>query len=166
MGGRAAEEIVFGQLSTGAANDLRQATDHARRMVCQFGMSDKIGPISLGDDGADVFLGRDFVMRKEYSEKKAEEIDQEVTAILSRMYDEAKQVLAEHRELLDRVSEALLERETLEGAELLLLVKGQPLPPLRVPALSKPGPPPERVKAEPSKAFPGEKLPDPEPVPG
>ena len=166
MGGRAAEELVFGQLSTGAANDLRQATDHARRMVCQFGMSDKIGPISLGDDGADVFLGRDFVMRKEYSEKKAEEIDQEVTAILSRMYDEAKQVLADHRVVLDRVSEALLERETLEGSDLLLLIKGLPLPALRTPLTSKPGPPPERVKAGPSKAFPGEKLPDPEPVPG
>jgi cell division protease FtsH len=166
MGGRAAEDLVFGQLSTGAANDLRQATDHARRMVCQYGMSDRIGPISLGDDGGDVFLGRDFVMRKEYSEKKAEEIDEEVSAILSRMYDEARQLLADHREVLDRVSEALLERETLEGSELLLLIKGQALPPLRVPIVSKPGPPPGRVKAEPSKAFPGDKLPDPEPVPG
>jgi cell division protease FtsH len=165
MGGRAAEELVFGQFSTGAANDLRQATEHARRMVCQYGMSDRIGPVSLGDDGADVFLGRDFVMRKEYSEKKAEQIDEEVTAILSRMYDEAKQLLAEHRDVLDRVSEALLERETLEGPELQLLIKGQILPPLRA-VVSKPGPPPERVKVEPSKAFPGEKLPDPEPVPG
>jgi cell division protease FtsH len=135
-------------------------------MVCQYGMSDRIGPISLGDDGGDVFLGRDFVMRKEYSEKKAEEIDEEVSAILSRMYDEARQLLADHREVLDRVSEALLERETLEGSELLLLIKGQALPPLRVPIVSKPGPPPGRVKAEPSKAFPGDKLPDPEPVPG
>jgi cell division protease FtsH len=166
MGGRAAEELVFGQFSTGAANDLRQATDHARRMVCQYGMSDRLGPISLGDDGGDVFLGRDFVMRKEYSEKKAEEIDEEVTAILSRMYAEARQMLAENRSLLDRVSEALLERETLEGSELQLLIKDQELPPLRVPAVSKSGPPPERVKAEPSKAFPGEKLPSPEPVPG
>jgi cell division protease FtsH len=166
MGGRAAEDLVFGQLSTGAANDLRQATDHARRMVCQYGMSDKIGPIALGDDGGDVFLGRDFVMRKEYSEKKAEEIDQEVTAILMRMYDEARQMLADHRAALDRVSEALLERETLDGPELLLLIQGLPLPALRTPVVTKPGPPPERVKAEPSKTFPGEKLPDPEPVPG
>jgi cell division protease FtsH len=166
MGGRAAEDLVFGQLSTGAANDLRQATDHARRMVCQYGMSDKIGPISLGDEGGDVFLGRDFVMRKEYSEKKAEEIDQEVTAILMRMYDEARQMLADHRAALDRVSEALLERETLDGPELLLLIQGLPLPALRTPVVTKPGPPPERVKAEPSKTYPGEKLPDPEPVPG
>jgi cell division protease FtsH len=167
MGGRAAEDVVFGQFSTGAANDLRQATDHARRMVCQFGMSDRIGPISLGDDGADVFLGRDFVMRKEYSEKKAQEIDDEVTAILSRMYDDARALLAEHREVLDRVSVALLERETLDGAELQLLVKGQALPPMRAPVvMPKSGPPPGRAKAEPSKGFPGEKLPEPEPVPG
>jgi cell division protease FtsH len=129
-------------------------------------MSDKIGPISLGDEGGDVFLGRDFVMRKEYSEKKAEEIDEEVTAILMRMYDEAKQMLADHRDTLDRVSEALLERETLEGSEVLLLVQGLSLPALQTPVGAKPGPPPERVKAEPSKAFPGEELPDPEPVPG
>jgi cell division protease FtsH len=167
MGGRAAEDVVFGQFSTGAANDLRQATDHARRMVCQFGMSDRIGPISLGDDGADVFLGRDFVMRKEYSEKKAQEIDDEVTAILSRMYDDARALLAEHREILDRVSVALLERETLDGAELQLLVKGQALPPMRAPVvMPKSGPPIGRAKAEPSKGFPGEKLPEPEPVPG
>jgi cell division protease FtsH len=165
MGGRAAEDLVFGQLSTGAANDLRQATDHARRMVCQYGMSDKIGPIALGDDGGDVFLGRDFVMRKEYSEKKAEEIDFEVTGILTRMYDDAKQMLAAHRDTLDRVSEALLERETLEGSELQLLIQGLPLPALRTPVATKPGPS-GRVKAEPSKAFPGDKLPDPEPVPG
>jgi cell division protease FtsH len=82
------------------------------------------------------------------------------------MYDEAKQMLADNRDTLDRVSEALLERETLDGSDLLLLVQGLPLPALRTPVGTKPGPPPERVKAEPSKAFPGEKLPDPEPVPG
>ena len=90
----------------------------------------------------------------------------EVTAILTRMYDEARRVLSDHRDALDRVSEALLERETLEGSDLLLLIKGLPLPAMRTPVAAKPGPPPGRVKAEPSKAFPGEKLPDPEPVPG
>jgi len=74
MGGRAAEEIVFSQFSTGAANDLKQATDQARRMVCSYGMSEKIGPISLADDEHDVFLGRDFVSRKEYSERTANQI--------------------------------------------------------------------------------------------
>ena len=79
---------------------------------------------------------------------------------------EAKELLAQNRTSLDRIAEALLERETLEGAELLLLIKGEPLPPLRAPVAPKPGPPSGRVKAEPSKNFPGEKLPDPEPVPG
>jgi cell division protease FtsH len=135
MGGRAAEELVFDHLSTGAANDLKQATDEARRMVCSYGMSEKIGPISLGDDDHDVFLGRDFVSRKEYSENKAQEIDEEVSRILKELYDAAKWLLSENRELLDRISEGLLERETLDSEE-------------------------------PAKAFPGDKLPDPEPVPG
>jgi cell division protease FtsH len=169
MGGRAAEELAFGHFSTGAANDLRQATEHARRMVCQFGMSDRIGPVSLGDEGGDVFLGRDFVTRKEYSEQKAREVDEEVTRILSETYGKAKQLLEEHRDLLDRVSDALLERETLEGSELQLLVEGKPLPPLPSPIapeeLSTKDSEPERADTKPAE-FPGKKLPDPEPVPG
>ena len=97
---------------------------------------------------------------------RSEEIDVEITEILTRMYAEAKQLLYDQRAALDRISDALLERETLEGAELQLLIKGLPLPAMRAPVAPKPGPPPGRVKAEPSKAFPGEKLPDPEPVPG
>ncbi len=165
MGGRAAEELVFGHLSTGASNDLKQSTQIARRMVCTYGMSDRIGPVSLGDDDHDVFLGRDFISRKDYSEKKAQEIDDEVTRILRSLYEEAKQVLADQRELLDRISEALLERETLDGADLELLRQGRALPPLPVPTPGKP-PAPRRGAAAPAKAFPGDKLPDPEPVPG
>jgi cell division protease FtsH len=169
MGGRAAEEIVFGHFSTGAANDLKQATEHARRMVCQYGMSDRIGPVSLGDDAGDVFLGRDFVTRKEYSEEKAREVDAEVTRILTESYETARQLLKEHRELLDRVSEALLERETLDGSELRQLIEGRELAPLPVPVAPSPRaqkePPPERAQKK-SKKFPGDKLPDPEPVPG
>jgi len=169
MGGRAAEELVFGHLSTGAANDLKQATEQARRMVCQFGMSDKIGPISLGDEGGDVFLGRDFMTRKEYSEQKAREVDDEVTRILTETYEKARQLLEEHRELLDVVGDALLERETLEGSELQLLIEGKPLPPLPLPIAAEERPTkgssPERDEAEKAE-FPGKKLPDPEPVPG
>jgi cell division protease FtsH len=169
MGGRAAEEIVFGHFSTGAANDLKQATEHARRMVCQYGMSDRIGPVSLGDDAGDVFLGRDFVTRKEYSGEKAREVDAEVTRILTESYETARQLLKEHRELLDRVSEALLERETLDGSELRQLIEGRELAPLPVPVAPSPRaqkePPPERAQKK-SKKFPGDKLPDPEPVPG
>ncbi|MDJ0851879.1 MAG: ATP-dependent zinc metalloprotease FtsH [Myxococcota bacterium] len=167
MGGRAAEDLVFDHFSTGASNDLKQATEHARRMVCQYGMSDAIGPISLGDDGGDVFLGRDFVTRKEYSEQKAQEIDDEISRILTTAYDDAKRLLTEHRDVLDRISEALLERETLEGSELQLLIEGQELPPLPAPETpsQKHDVPPERPKREPERIA-GNKLPEPEPAPG
>jgi cell division protease FtsH len=169
MGGRAAEELVFGHLSTGAENDLRQATDMARRMVCKYGMSDRIGPVSYGDDDHDVFLGRDFVMRKDYSEKKAQEIDEEVSDTLRGLYEEARSLLAENRVVLDRVTEALLERETLDARDLKALVAGQPLPPLAVapaPRAEEAPPRPHREPAEPRKEFPGKKVPDPEPIPG
>jgi cell division protease FtsH len=167
MGGRAAEEIVFGHFSTGASNDLKQATEAARRMVCSYGMSEKIGPIALGDDDHDVFLGRDFMQRKDYSEQKAQEIDEEVTRILTSQYEDAKRLLLEHRVSLDRISAALLERETLVGAELKLLMEGKRLPPLPPPVLVENEQPPERPSAaKPAKSFPGDKLPDPEPVPG
>jgi cell division protease FtsH len=168
MGGRAAEELVFGHLSTGAANDLLQSTRMAREMICRFGMSEAIGPVSFDDDSGDVFLGRDFVARKNYSEKTAEQIDGEVKRTLSELYDEAKALLAENRAILDRIAEALLERETLETVDLKRLLEGQVLPPL---------PPPPAVHAGPSEARPvrvtgeaparaGGKLPDPEPIPG
>jgi cell division protease FtsH len=166
MGGRAAEELVFGHFSTGAANDLKQATEQARRMVCNYGMSEKIGPVSLADEDHDVFLGRDFVGRKEYSEHTAQEIDCEVATLLNTLYREARQLLEEHRELLDRISSALLERETLDNAELTLLQNGEPLPPLRVPDVGgKSQPAADETPTKPEPTFPGDKLPDPEPVP-
>ncbi len=167
MGGRAAEELVFHHFSTGASNDLKQATDLARRMVCKYGMSDRLGPVSFGDDDADVFLGRDFVTRKDYSEKKAEEIDDEVSKILGGLYSEARQDLVDHRATLDRIAEALLERETLDTADLKLLMAGRELPPLPVPAEPpRREEPPRRSRPERAKDFPPGKLPDPEPIPG
>ena len=167
MGGRAAEDLVFGKFTTGASNDLKQATALARQMICSYGMSDAIGPVSFGEDDHDVFLGRDFVQRKDYSEEKAREIDREMTQILTTLYDDAKRLLTENRETLDRISDALLERETLGTEDLALLLEGRPLPP--VPVLVEEddeaapnSPMPERE----SSAFPGENLPDPEPVPG
>jgi len=129
MGGRAAEEIVFGHFSTGASNDLKQATDWARRMVTEYGMSDGLGPVSYSDSGTDVFLGRDLVARKDYSEQKAREIDDEIAAILSQKYKEAHQLLLDNRDLLNRVTDALLDRETLEGSQLAILLRGEELPP-------------------------------------
>ncbi|MAG32607.1 MAG: cell division protein FtsH [Deltaproteobacteria bacterium] len=131
MGGRAAEDIVFDHFSTGASNDLQKATGMARRMVTEFGMSKALGPVSYSDSGADVFLGRDLVSRKDYSEQKAREIDDEVSDILARKYDEARQLLLDNRDVLDRIAEALLERETLEGPQLKILLRGEVLPELR-----------------------------------
>ncbi len=169
MGGRAAEWLVFGHLSTGAANDLKQATDWARRMICKYGMSDRLGPVSFGDEDQDVFLGRDFVMRKDYSERKAEEIDEEVSTLLRKLYDEAEAMLRQNREVLDRVAQALLERETLDTADLKLLVAGMPLPPLPpqgAPVAPRREEPPRRSRPERAKDFPGDKVPEPEPIPG
>jgi cell division protease FtsH len=166
MGGRAAEWLVFGHLSTGASNDLKQATDWARRMICKYGMSDRLGPVSFGDEDQDVFLGRDFVMRKDYSERKAEEIDEEVSTLLRKLYEEAEALLRENREVLDRVAQALLERETLDTADLKLLVAGMPLPPLPAPVAPRREEPPRRSRPERAKDFPGDKVPEPEPIPG
>jgi cell division protease FtsH len=168
MGGRAAEDLVFGHLSTGASNDLQQATRLARQMVCKYGMSDKLGPVSYGDDDHDVFLGRDFVTRKDYSEKKAEQIDDEVSTTLNQLYVEAKQILADHRATLDGIATALLERETLDTRDLELIAAGAPLPPLAPPRVGEPASaePRRETKAEPLPKFPGKKLPDPEPMPG
>jgi cell division protease FtsH len=168
MGGRAAEQLVFGHLSTGAANDLQQATRLAHEMVCSYGMSERIGPVSFTDDSADVFLGRDFVSRKNYSEQKAQEIDEEMTRLLRESYEEASRVLHDHRAALDRIADALLERETLDAPDLKRLLAGEPLPaapPAAAPPPAASGPAPRR-RPERAKDFPGEKLPDPEPVAG
>src|SRR5690606_27956911 len=111
----------------------------------------------------------DFVTRKDYSEKKAEEIDDEVSETLNALYAEARQLLIDKRDVLDRIAEALLERETLDTADLRLLLAGEPLPPLASPAGPKAGEagePRRETRPEPRTPFPGKKLPDPEPMPG
>jgi cell division protease FtsH len=115
MGGRAAEEIVFNQLTTGASNDLQQATRIARAMVTKFGMSDLLGPRSYeGGSGGNIFLGRELSEMREYSEHYAQEIDNEVKAILQKCYDRAKSILSTSREKLDTLAGALIEHETLD----------------------------------------------------
>ncbi|MEZ4441112.1 MAG: ATP-dependent zinc metalloprotease FtsH [Polyangiaceae bacterium] len=129
MGGRIAEEIVFGHYTTGASNDIKQASDIARRMVTEFGMSDKLGPIAYGDDGDTVFLGRDFSSNsRNYSERTAQLIDEEVAALVRQGEEQARELLSGHRELLDQMSEALLERETLDREEIDAIVEGRELP--------------------------------------
>jgi cell division protease FtsH len=129
MGGRVAEEIVFGQFTTGAGNDIKQASNLARRMVTEFGMSDLIGPISYAADEESVFLGRDFNSRsRNYSETIANQIDDEVRKFIMQAQEEARTLLSEHREILDRIATNLLERETLDGEDVDALVAGRDLP--------------------------------------
>ncbi|MDJ0789152.1 MAG: ATP-dependent zinc metalloprotease FtsH [Myxococcota bacterium] len=166
MGGRAAEQLVFDHLSTGASNDLQQATSMARDMICRYGMSDNIGPVSFDDEGGDVFLGRDFATRKNYSEKTAEEIDSEVKKLLQDLYDEAEKLLSDHRDVLDRIADALLERETLESGDIERLVAGEPLAPLPPPEPNEGNArKPSEGKSRAEKDIPDGDLPDPEPVP-
>ncbi len=136
-GGRVAEELVFGldKVTTGAAQDIQQATEMARRMVTQFGMSDVVGPIAVGDREAEIFLGREVMQRREISERTAELVDTELKRILGEAYERARQILTEHRDTLNQLAAALLERETLDREEVELVVAGKPLPP---PALSMP----------------------------
>jgi len=170
MGGRAAEELIFEHLSTGASNDLEQATSWARKMICEYGMSEKLGPVAYGEGGGDVFLGRDLQARKDYSESKAREIDEEIQSMLNDMYAESKQLLVENREVLAAMATALLERETLETKDLERLIQGEELPPLPSPLVpDDPEPAPESPAptSEETEEFPasGSKLPDPEPMP-
>src|SRR5256712_6312381 len=131
-GGRVAEELVFGpeKVTTGAAADIQQATEMARRMVTQFGMSDAVGPIAVGDREAEIFLGREVVQRREISERTAELVDTELKRMLGAAYERARDILLEHRAVLDRLAAALLERETLDREEVDLVVAGKPLPPV------------------------------------
>jgi cell division protease FtsH len=140
-GGRVAEELVFGpdKVTTGAAQDIQQATEMARRMVTQFGMSDVVGPIAVGDREAEIFLGREVVQRREVSERTAELVDTEVKRVLTEAYEQARTILSAHRDALDRLAAALLERETLDRDEVELVVAGRPLPPL-VPPPAPPAP--------------------------
>jgi len=135
-GGRVAEEEVFGadKVTTGAYSDIQQATEMARRMVTQFGMSDAVGPIAVGDREAEIFLGREVVQRREVSERTAELVDQEVRRLLREAYERARVILAERRDVLDRLAAALLERETLDRSDVELVMAGKPLPPVTPPA--------------------------------
>ncbi len=129
MGGRIAEEVFFNQFSTGASNDIQQATDMARSMVTEYGMSDKLGPLNYGGPQQEIFLGRDFSQQRNFSEDTARVIDAEVHEIVTRNYERAKRIIIEKREGLVAIAEALLVRETLDGNDVELLMKGGTLPP-------------------------------------
>jgi cell division protease FtsH len=124
LGGRAAEELALHHMTTGAGNDLERATDLARRMVTEWGMSEKLGPLTFGKKDEQIFLGREIAKHKDYSEKIAEEIDDEVRSLVTGAYEESKKLLSESYEVLDSFAKALLEKETMDGHELDELIKG------------------------------------------
>ena len=130
-GGRVAEELVFGRerVTTGAASDIQQATGLARRYVSQWGLSDEIGPVLVGDNEQELFLGRELQTRREVSERTAQLVDGEVSRVIKEAYSRATAVLQEHMQLLHTVAAALLDRETLTGDEVAALARGEQLPP-------------------------------------
>ena len=130
MGGRVSEEIIFGDITSGAENDIQRATQTARRMVTQWGMSDRVGTVMMGTKDEQVFLGRDLGEQRNYSEELAAVIDEEVKSIISHAYDTAKQILTEMRPQMDRVVERLKVVETIDAAELEALVQGTEIPAL------------------------------------
>jgi len=132
MGGRIAEELFLNVMSTGAGNDIERATDMARKMVCEWGMSD-LGPMTFGKKEEQIFLGREIAQHRDYSEDTAIKIDQEVRKLVNKGYTTAKQILSDNRDALERIARALIEREVLDANEIKMVVEGQELPPVQPP---------------------------------
>ncbi|MFB1051042.1 ATP-dependent zinc metalloprotease FtsH [Paraliobacillus sp. JSM ZJ581] len=128
LGGRVAEEVIFGEVSTGAHNDFERATNIARKMVTEYGMSDKIGPLQFGSSGGQVFLGRDMQNESNYSDAIAYEIDQEIQSFINQCYARAKDILTENKDKLELVAQTLLEIETLDAAQIKSLFEDGVLP--------------------------------------
>ncbi len=126
LGGRAAEEIVFGEITTGASNDLEKVTETAKQMVMRFGMSERLGPRVFGHDRGQPFLGREFSSEPDYSDEIAREIDDEIRRIVESAHQTAKSLLNERRDDLERISKLLLERETIDAKEFVALLEGKP----------------------------------------
>jgi cell division protease FtsH len=131
FGGHLAEELKFNQVTTGSSNDLERASDIARRMVCEWGMSEKLGPITFGKKNEQIFLGREISQHRDYSESTAQAIDAEVNAIIESCKNEAKRILKKNIVKLDRLAQNLIERESLNGDEIRMIMAGHKLPPLQ-----------------------------------
>ncbi|MDP1824967.1 MAG: ATP-dependent zinc metalloprotease FtsH [Archangium sp.] len=146
LGGRIAEELVFGEISSGAASDIEHVTGLSRAMVTRWGMSEKLGPLMFGSANSEVFLGRDIAARSDYSEETARQIDAEVRGIVMGAYERAKKLLHENLETLKRISEALMEYETIDAADLDMLIAGNPLTREKPPPRVTSAPPPKDEK--------------------
>jgi len=158
MGGRAAEEIFLKHITTGAGNDIERATEIARQMVCEWGMS-TLGPLTFGKKEEQIFLGREIAQHRDYSEDTAIKIDAEVRSIVNRGYTSARGILENNRDALERIAQALLDREVLDATELKLLMEGKPLP-------EKPPSPPPSAPPVPAKEPQLALRPEPRPIPG
>ena len=124
-----AEEICLGQMTTGAGNDIERATEMARKMVCEWGMSEKMGPLTYGSKEEQVFLGKDFSQQKNFSDQTAKLIDQEVKALVMSGYEKACEIITEYRDSLEKMALALLDRETLNASEIKEIIEGK-VPPV------------------------------------
>jgi cell division protease FtsH len=131
MGGRVAERMVLNRLGSGAMSDILQATKMVRRMVTRWGMSDKLGPVAYGETEEQVFLGKEWGHKRDFSEATAQKIDDEVTRIINECFGRAEKILTEHMDQLHLLAKTLLDRETVDGEELRKLLAGEPLPPVR-----------------------------------
>ena len=163
LGGRAAEEIVFSEITTGASNDLEKVTATAKQMVMRFGMSEKLGPRVFGHDHGQPFLGREFSAEPDYSDEIAREIDDEIRRIVEAAHQRAKDLLTEHRDSLGTISEILVKRETIEKEEFEGLLAGKTEEEVFGSEAPPPGPP---IPGEPAPERPGREAPRPLPRPG
>ena len=125
MGGRAAEELVLNRQTTGAGNDIEQSTEIARKMVCEWGMSEKLGPLAFGQKEEQIFLGREFAQHRDYSEETARLIDSEIRSIVTRSYEKARSIIQQNLATLHQLANALLEKETLDGSQIDFIIKGE-----------------------------------------
>jgi cell division protease FtsH len=162
MGGRVAEEIAFGDVTNGAAGDIKMATAMARKMVCEWGMSERLGMVEYGEHEDYVFLGRDISKARDYSEATAQEIDQEVRRLLDDAYQGAKHTLMNNRDKLDIIAKALLEFETLDGAQIKDIVQyghmtkpPGPKPPPAAPKMQPEKPPKQVIAPDAAPPLPG-----------
>jgi cell division protease FtsH len=152
LGGRAAEEIVFGEVTTGASNDLEKVTETAKQMVMRFGMSERLGPRVFGHDRGQPFLGREFSAEPDYSDEIAREIDDEIRRVVEEAHQTAKDVLSEYRERLEGISRILLERETIDAEQFEALLGGASEDEVfgdeEEPSAPEPAPEPEKPRRE------------------
>jgi cell division protease FtsH len=164
LGGHVAEVLIFGEMSTGPQNDIERATNLARKMVCEYGMSDKLGPLALGHKEELVFLGREIGEQKNYSEKVAESIDEEIRRLIEQGYQRAESILQEHMDKLHRIAEELIQHETVEGEQLERIFQGLPPEPPQAaappataaaPPTTTPAPPPAQPRFIPGPATSG-----------